>query len=383
MRHPVLILILVLAALTAPHLAAATLIEGDSFAIQGHRATLTSLETLSFVDDDYTRRFRFDSFDNPKLADLRTRYRLESVVASAKDEFDRQVRLNDWAHAQFAKFGRPSTNAQGALEILDACERGHTFFCKQYAEVLISAAASLGWVGRPLALRRHQGVNQADGSTEHTVIELWSNQYHKWVMWDPTSKMYLERDGSPLNAFEIRQEWFYHQGTNLTFVVGNERKRHHKQDLPIVIGTFKDFGNLAVHPDELDKYGFIGYIPNNDLMNSGYAYDRMFITKDALCDGTSWHVRQNPARPELDPYFPVGQSAMELSVGSGALRVRLRTFTPNFERFERSRDHGPWEPAEAEFEWPLHPGANRLQTRTVNRFGVVGPVASAQCDRTP
>jgi hypothetical protein len=367
-------------AFTATRLSAATLNPGDSFQLGDGQATLTSLDSLPCVDDEYTRRFRFDSFDNPKLADLRARYQLESVVAPATNEFDRQVLLNDWSHAQFAKFGKPSTNARGALEILGACRQGHTFFCAQYAEVLLSAAASLGWVGRPLALRRHQGVNQADGSTEHTVIELWSNQYRKWVMLDPTSRMYLERDGLPLNAFEIRQEWFYHQGTRLAFVIGNERRRHRKSDLPIVVGTFPGFGHLAVHPDELDKYGFIGYIPNNDLMDSGYAYDRMFITKDALCDGTSWHVRPKPAHPDRDPYFPLGQSAMDLRVEQGTLQVRLRTFTPNFERFERRLDGGPWMPAEVGFPWPLHPGTNRLETRTVNRFGVMGPVATARCD---
>ncbi|MBL9138316.1 MAG: hypothetical protein JNK85_20775 [Verrucomicrobiales bacterium] len=371
-------LILVAAVATA-RLPAATLSAGETFQLGERLATLTTIDTLPYVDDEYTRRFRFDAFDNPRLAELRTRYQLDSVVAPANEEFERQVLLNDWSHAQFARFGRPSTNVQGALDVLNACQQGHTFFCRQYAEVLLSAAASLGWVGRPLALRRHQGVNQADGSTEHAVIELWSNQYRKWVMWDPTSKLYLERHGTPLNAFEIRQEWFYRQGSNLTFVIGKERQRRRTTDLPIPIKDFPEFGRLAVHPDELDKYGFIGYIPNNDLMDSGYAYDRMFITKDTLCDQTSWHVRQKPARPDLDPYFPVGQAAMELHLDRGTIQVRLRTLTPNFDRYERRQDGGDWERASADFEWRVRPGTNQLEARTVNRFGVPGPTASARC----
>ena len=42
------------------------------------------------------------------------------------------------------KFGQPSTSAKGALEILKAIDDGHTFFCSQYAQLLVSAAASLG-----------------------------------------------------------------------------------------------------------------------------------------------------------------------------------------------------------------------------------------------
>lgn len=352
---------------------------GETFKVGERHAVLESLDSLPYVDDDYSRRFRFDGFENPKLSQLRTRYQLDSVVAPGIDEFERQVRLMDWTHAQFGRFGRPTTNAQGALEILAACRNGHTFFCSQYAEVLVSAAASLGWIGRPLALRRHQGANQADGSTEHSVIELWSNQHRKWVMLDPTSNLYLEREGVPLNAFEIRQEWFYRGGTHLTFVIGKEHRRLRKADLPIAIRSFPEFGTLAVHADELDKYGFIGYIPNNDLMDSGYAYDRMFITKDSLCDGTPWHRRPTPPRPDQDPYFPVGQSAIELVATHGGVQVSLRTLTPNFDRYERRIDHGAWVKTDARFEWTLHPGKNLLETRTVNRFGVAGPVSSATC----
>lgn len=351
--------------------------EGTSVNVGGRTATLRKLDTLPFVDSEYSRRFKFDSFDNPKLKELRERYQLEQVVGPGRDEFDRQVLLMDWAHRQFRKFGRPSTGARGALAVLKAVEEGHTFFCAQYAEVLVSGAASLGWVDRPLALRRHQGVAKVGGSTEHSVTEIWSNQHRKWVMFDPTGNLYLEKEGVPLNAWEIRQEWFYRDGTNLTFVIGKERKRYRKTDLPIVLGRFAGFGELAVHPDELDKYGFTAYIPNTDLMDAGYDYARMFIVKDRLCDGTQWHVRTVPADPAVDPYFPIGQASLGLRAAGGAIRVALRTLTPNFEKYEVRIDSAGWQPAESSFNWDVRPGTNRLEARTRNKFGVNGPVSAA------
>lgn len=192
--------------------------------------------------------------------------------------------------------------------------------------------------------------------------------------------MTIETNGVPLNAWEIRQEWFYRNGTNLTFVVGKDRKRYRKANLPIVLGKFPNFGELTVEPDELDKYGFIGYIPNTDLMDSGYDYAKMFITKDSLCDGTSWHVRTLPADPARDPYFPIGQAALELVARNGSLGVNLRTLTPNFARFELRIDRGGWAETEGNFTWDLHPGRNRLEARTVNQFGVKGPVSTAEVD---
>ena len=42
--------------------------QGDSFSIAGQRHVLTRLDTLPYVESDYTKRFKFDSADNPGCA---------------------------------------------------------------------------------------------------------------------------------------------------------------------------------------------------------------------------------------------------------------------------------------------------------------------------
>lgn len=372
--------LLVLALLVLSTTAAQSLREGSHFTLNRQTLVITKLQALPLVTNDYSRRFKFDSAENPKLKELRERYRLDQVVAGGRDEFSKQVILNDWVHHQFRKFGKPSTSARGALEVLTDIQQGQTFFCAQYAETLASCAASLGWVDRLLALRRHQGVNARGGSTEHTTTEIWSNQHAKWIMLDPTSNMYLEKAGVPLNAWEIRQEWFYHNGTNLTFVLGGERTRYRKSDLPIFLAKFADFGDLTIDPDELDKYGFIGYIPNTNLMDAGNDYGAMFIVKDALCAGTKWHQRDLPANPAVDPYFPLGQTAIELKAERDSLTVQFATFTPNFARFEVKIDNRAWEPSESSLRWTPRVGKNQLLARTVNKFGVLGPESMIQVE---
>lgn len=357
--------------------ASVLLVHGATANVGAGRATLTKLDTLPYVESEYTKRFKFDSCENAKLKELRERYKLEEVVAPGRDEFDKQVRLMDWTHRQFKKFGRPSSNASGALEILRAIDEGHTFFCAHYAKLMVSCAASLGWVDRELALRRHQGVAKG-GSSEHSTTEIWSNQYGKWVMLDPTSNMYLEKGGLPLNAFEIREEWFYRDGTDLVFVVGKERKPYKKSDLPITLGRFEGFGDLTVDPDELDKYGFIGYIPNTNLMDAGEDYGQMFIVKDKLCEGTTWHQRKLPANPAVDPYFPIGQSALSIAVNDGNVFVTLKTLTPNFKTFEIRIDGAGWKKSSDREPWPVHAGVNTLAVRTMNAFGITGPISVAE-----
>jgi hypothetical protein len=355
--------------------APAPLKEGESVELSSGKGTLKQLDSLPFIESDYTKRFKFDSFSNPRLWELRNKYKLDEVVAPGKVEFEKQVLLMHWAHRQFRSFGHPSTNVQGALGILNAIQQGHTFFCSQYAQLFVSAAASLGWVDRPLALRRHQGVAKG-GSSEHTSTEIWSNQYGKWVMLDPTSNMYLEKEGKPLNAYEIRQEWFYHDGHDLTFVIAN--KRYKKAELPVFLQRFAGFGNLTVDPDELDKYGFTAYIPNTDLMDSGFDYGKMFIVKDKLCDGTLWHERIVPSNPAVDPYFPIDQAALTLAADGKEITAQLKTLTPNFKEYQVRVDNGHWKPSQDKFAWPTHSGMNHLEARIANQFGITGPISTAE-----
>jgi hypothetical protein len=365
---------LLVAALSLTLHAATPLKKGDKFELAGKTYTLTTLDALPHVESDYTKRFKFDTLENPKLKDLRDRYKLDEVVAPGKDEFERQVLLLDWVNRRFKSFGRPNSEARGALDILAANDAGKTFFCAHYADTFVSAAASLGWVDRTLALRRPDKIGS--GSTEHSSTEIWSNQYRKWVMLDPTFAMYVEKAGVPLNAFEIRHEWFYNDAKDLTFVLGKDLKRYKKSDMPVFRQRFAGFGDLVLDGGALNPYAFIGYIPNTNLMDDGPDYGQMFITQDKLCDGTKWHKRTNPADPATDPNFPINQAALTVTAAADSLNISIKTMTPNFKTFEARTDDGDWKPCDATLSWKLHPGPNRLEIRSQNKFGVAGPAST-------
>jgi hypothetical protein len=281
---------------------------------------------------------------------------------------------------RFKSFGKPSSKARGALEILSDIDAGHTFFCSHYGDVFVSAAASMGWVDRPLALRRPNHIGS--GSTEHTSTEIWSNQYRKWVLFDPTFAMYVERDADhlPLSAYEFRQEWFYNDGKNVTFVLDRDRKRYKKSDMPVFRARYAGFGDLVFDGGATNVYAFIGYVPNTDLMTRGLDYGKMFITRDKVCDGTTWHTRPVPADPAKDPYFPINQSSLTLTPAADGIRVQIKTLTPNFDTFKVGVDGGDWKPAGQTTTWAPHAGKNRLEAKSVNRFGVDGPVSTVDLE---
>lgn len=119
------------------------------------------------------------------------------------------------------------------------------------------------------------------------------------------------------------------------------------------------------------------HVPNTNLLDARPDYGGMFITKDALCDGTQWHKRQNPADPAHDPYFPIDQAALTLVADGSSIQVSIKTLTPNFKTFLARIDHQDWKPAPDHFTWLPHPGRSRLEVKAVNQFGVEGPVSAA------
>jgi hypothetical protein len=148
--------------------------------------------------------------------------------------------------------------------------------------------------------------------------------------------------------------------------------------MPVFRGRYEGFGDLVLDAGALNPYGFIGYIPNTDWMDGGPDYGRMFITQDELCAGTKWHKRQVPAEPATDPYFPINQAALTLTAERDSLRVAVKTLTPNFKAFMSRVDGRAWKPVADSFDWTPHDGSNTLEVKSVNQFGVDGPVSTVE-----
>jgi hypothetical protein len=94
-----------------------SLTAGSRFTLGGKEVIVRKLDSLPLIDNEYSQVFTYDTSENPRLKELRSRYELDKVVADGKDEFDRQVRLMDWVFHRFKKFGTPTSEARGALAI--------------------------------------------------------------------------------------------------------------------------------------------------------------------------------------------------------------------------------------------------------------------------
>ncbi len=322
--------------------------EGNSFECGRQRVSVAQVGMLPYVANKFSDRYVYENYENPKVKQMLDRYDLKSVVAAGKDEFEQQLLLMKWVYDQW-DFGhaRELYMLRDPFWILEEARREHKFQCMHSAVVFMTAANSLGWVCRPMAIPRH------------SLNEVWSNQHRKWIQFDATSNYYPEKDGVPLNMYEHRQALLRGGGGVLRGKMGD---------------------NGVEKSPQSDSYGrrllFVGYIPNTNHFDVGPDYANFFITKDELCEGRSWHTRDCPENPAVDPYFPVNQAALALVPDDDGVHVTIGTMTPNFREFQVRIGGGEWRTSDMKLLWPLHPGENKLEARSVNKAGVAGPIST-------
>ena len=172
-----------------------------------------ALKLTDFHNEEIVRTsipFRYEPFTQPKLKELRARYRLDDVVNGAKTDLDIISRLAAWSVRQW-KWADWHLDefypAWDALEILKKGPDGKPVggFCQQYDVVFLQACESFGFVGREISISA--GTLGRPTLTGHEPVEIWSNQFRKWIWIDGTSAYYAEdiATGVPLSLWEVRQ----------------------------------------------------------------------------------------------------------------------------------------------------------------------------------
>lgn len=339
-------------------------------------AGMSLLSASNGVIHPLTLEFQQEDLEHPRLKFLRERERLEELVAGAGDELEVFTRLGDWTNAQWVNSVPDPYPPWDAVTILDWIRAGRTGgFCAQSAVVLVQACLSLGYSARYLAIAPQKG-----GDGGHLTVEVWSNQFNKWMVLDPFFNVRYEREGIPLSGLEIHQALVRGEADQVRVIRGRGPNGG-KNSRATAAEMRAYYFHLAV---DLRNNHLSRPLP---LWNRGESY-------------LSWQDDFTDGRPEIfgrftrDPQafnFPLNQVEVHLEpAGPDRLRVRLRTALAQAQEIEiQSAPGGSWrislenerlalhprEGAGLISEWRLQAGENELRVRGRNSRGISGPWA--------
>jgi hypothetical protein len=324
--------------------------------------TLTEADNAPLVRSSYP--FAHQLADEPRLAVLRERWRLDKVVEGAKTEFEKFMRLKRWTRQQWEDGWSdgelafvPPWDAMVVLEL--ASKKLSLGMCTHYASTFVQCCLSLGLQARVCI------------TTAHCVAEIWSNEHKKWVMMDPgcdfddgrKGTRHFERNGMPMSALDLHRVSADQDFDGVVEICDPEA----------ISGT--DIENASRY------YQFCATLRNN-FSTSLYPEEPEHGRVSYTYDGHVWYESENMPLPQFsalssrtgDFDWSVNQTHISLQQGSepNSLTILLDTVTPNLDTFLIQMNNGKWKTSKERFVWKLTKGKNTLRVKSSNLFGVEG-----------
>lgn len=327
----------------------------------------------------------FEDLKSPKFGALRKKYQLDTIFHGVQDEFKRQLLLRNWIRTviHISDFEPSYPGKDYAENILDEALKGQGYHCGHYMVVQNAVMNAYGYVTR--CLGAGPGVRGGpDG--HHGVNEVWSNTFRKWYLSDAKYNHHFEKDGVPLSALEIRDEYLKNKVADVVLVKGPERTAIESDGVANARGEMIQ----KTRADFAQTYTWVEYESYNDRYTnwpeSGKHVSILNMYEDDYFKNNIWiwdgkphwaynvkdHLIRIPDRDAIE--WTPNTIASDVKIQNGIARIALESETPNLRNYEMMRkSKGEWEEVPATVEVAVAREGEVLLFRTVNLAGVTGP----------
>ncbi|KAB7530102.1 hypothetical protein F8C76_00860 [Flagellimonas olearia] len=353
--------------------------------------------------------FSYENLNHPGLKRYREVHQLDRIVEGATSEFEIMMRLLNWAYRVPITLDPYSwdwndVTVETAISDLPKFETESSFempklngpyfegrrmvgMCLYPNQALIGALLSLGYQARHINIH-------SEGMSGHEVIEVWSNEFNKWIYMDATRDYYYfdSETGVPLNGLEIHNKLIeqvpFVETWESPYVPLLGKKVVSKIDIGMRQGNnpfpIADGGGEYL----LKTMGHFRIIPRNDFLSNPTPVP---VHTGATCWGwdgfLNWYDTKFPKRDEyqrytnrpIDFYQPLNQTKVSLveTKTPGTVKIEADTFTPGgFDTFLISLNGSDWSSQSTlDRSWVLKSGLNDIKVRSKNSRNVLGPIS--------
>jgi hypothetical protein len=355
------------------------------------------------------------AYENPhldRLQQFRARMKLDDVVADARTEFEKMLRIKGWVARQWNwHLLKPEEDIieWDAGTIMTPGPDGtiEGGFCLHYAIVLMQALQSFGFPAR---------IVSVDYSVwgGHEVVEAWSNQFGKWIFLDANFDTYFadQATGVPMNVLEMHDLFLKHYFAGRVI----DRDSWSREDLAkmardagkpsAVIGVLG--GNARTKtlktyewwnpPVEQTPYcggygplvmGYLRYMPRANYLSEPLPIPvNHGRTHWGWTGYTCWYDQQTPRSLEhttftsraTDLYWNLNQVDFRaVVVKSGLLKIDMVTNAPDFKEYEVLVNGEVMRTKSPVFEMRMERGLNRVEMRVTDSMGNRGAASMLEC----
>ena len=354
---------------------------------------LSVLQTSGLVAQSQTGRIQlkentafasYEDLTSPKFSALKNKFKLDTIFHGEQDEFKRMLLLRDWIRkvVQISDF-EDSYPGEGYPEIiLEEALKGQGFHCGHYMTVQNAVLNAYGYVTRCLGA----GPGLKDGPNgHHGANEIWSNKFQKWFLSDAKYNHHFEKNGIPLSALEVRDEFLKNAGTDITLVKGpsrnpilEDRVKNSKGEM--VARNKSSFAQTYtwIEWDSLNNR-YTGWPANSDELNKPNMFaDEYFKSNKWIWDGKPHWAYNTKFMISVSDRNAIEWTPntirSNVKTEKDHLRIELYSITPNLKTYQMklSRD-GVWKDVPGKVDLNLRNHFKEIIFRSENLAGVYGP----------
>ncbi|MCA9115018.1 MAG: transglutaminase domain-containing protein [Planctomycetaceae bacterium] len=358
--------------------------------------------------------FVYESFSQPLLARFRREQKLDQVVEGAETELELLSKLAAWSSASWPGLGHIGKiyPAWNAFEILAPHEDGTPVggFCQQYNLVFLQACQSFGIPARIVSIGPGTQLDRIRGG--HETVEVWSNQFRRWMYFDGNTAWYTldQQSGNPLSlrALRQRQQAVFNSQDSPSITLRKVAETRYEWK---GLDSWPALMELRLVPRS-DFFARSSPLPLNQGMRGWFWTGHAVWSDDLLPDRNCYPCR---IRRPADWEWPVNTVHAVLTPleKPGTVQVTFLSHTPGFQRFELTEGSAPTSSRQlsgsrvsglsrddpghlaplvdsvppaggtaletardlvlGESTWTLQPGENLLRVRSVNVLDRAGP----------
>lgn len=326
-----------------------------------------------------------EDLTSPKFRALREKYKLDTVFHGEQDEFKRQLMLRNWIRTviHISDFEPDYPGDDIAEEILDHGLKGQGYHCGHYMIVQNAVMNSFGYVTR--CLGAGPGVKGGpDG--HHGINEIWSNKFQKWYLSDAKYNHHFEKNGIPLSALEVREEYLKNKAADIVLMKGANRTPIESDGVRNAKGVMVDktranfaqtytwiewekFNDRYTHwPESSDHVSILNMYDDDYFKNNTWIWDG----KPHWAYNVKDHLVRVSDRNAIEWTPNTINSSVKLE--GDIAHIDLESATPNLKTYQmKNTSDGEWKDVDASVQVQIHGDGEELIFRTLNLADVSGP----------
>lgn len=315
-----------------------------------------------------------EDLSSPKFPHLIEKYQLDTIFHGETDELKRILLLRHWIKSVVAINDSGPYAGDGNVEVmLDSALRGHRYTCGHYMVIQNAIMNAFGYVTRTMGAGA--GVEGGpDG--HHGIDEIWLNSYNKWFLSDNKYDHHFEKNGVPLSALEIRDEYLKNKAADIVKVKGPGRVPF---DVDPETGTGKVRSAQTYTWIEWHGYNNIFTVwPNHKELLIMFE-DEYFKHNTWIWGGKQHWAFSKPEFMKLVQdrdkiYWTPNTIASEVKIEKNVAHVNLTSETPNLKEYQmRELPSGDWKTIGDKLALKLKKKEYEWAFRVVNQANVTGP----------